>query len=102
MSGFFQVRVYFTNGSVLCSTPMLEPQATEFSVVFVKQLATGEVLSVQSEPISKEDAQAQFRADAAEWKKFAEHGRQGKHFNENSDRIAATFYQTFMRVGCSS
>ncbi len=98
---FFQVSVYWANGSILRSTPMLQQAATDFTVSFVKQVATGEVVSITSEPMSKEDAQAQFRADAVEWKKFGEETQQRPWFDPAQVQLACRFHSQFMTVGCS-
>ena len=98
----FQVIVYFANGSVLRSSPMMQDSATEFVVSFVKRV-NDDIVSIRQVPISKDEAQKQFGIDAEEWKKFAEDGRVNPAtFNAENDRLAVHFYHSFKTLALSS
>lgn len=95
----FQVKIFFSNGTIMRSSPMNRTLADNMVVSFVGR---PDVMSILSEPIEKSTAQATLRIDAQDWKKYAEGMRQRPDgFDPENDRLAVKHYNQAMTLGYS-
>lgn len=91
-----KVRVYYSNGTIMTSSPMNRPDAIAFQKKFK---ADDDVIYVEELDMLKPEAQAEFRASAAMWRGRIESTRGTDRFDPATDKIMHHHYIDHFRLG---